>query len=42
MVSGLYSDWRQSQDIVPVAHPDEDQPNPDKPDTQIALGSGTK
>jgi len=39
MVSGLYSDWRQTQDIVPVAHPDEDKPNPD---TQIALGSGTK
>lgn len=39
MVSGLYSDWRQTQDIVPMAHPDEDKPNPD---TQIALGSGTK
>ena len=39
MVSGLYADWRQTQDIVPVAHPDEDKPNPN---TQIALGSGTK
>jgi hypothetical protein len=37
MVSGLYSDWRDTQTIVPVAHPDED-----KPETQIALGSGTK
>jgi len=42
MVSGLYSDWRETQTIVPVAHPDEDKPDSDKPETQVALGSGTK
>lgn len=42
MVSGLYSDWRETQDIIPVEHPENDKPDSDKPDTQIALGSGTK
>lgn len=42
MVSGLYSDWRETQTIVPVAHPDEEKPGSLKPDTEIALGSGTK
>lgn len=42
MVSGLYTDWRETQTIVPVSHPDEDKPDTVKPDTQIALGSGTK
>ena len=42
MVSGLYSNWRETQTIVPVAHPDEDKPDSVKPDMQIALGSGTK
>jgi hypothetical protein len=41
-VSGLYSDWRETQDIIPVEHPENDKPDSDKPDTQIALGSGTK
>jgi hypothetical protein len=42
MVSGLYADWRETQNIVPVAHPDEQRPDSDKPETQVALGSGTK
>jgi hypothetical protein len=37
MVSGHYSEWRQTQTIVPLAHPDTDTP-----DTQVAMGSGTK
>src|SRR5208337_17745 len=41
MVSGLYSDWRETQDIIPVEHPDE-HPDSDKPEAQVALGSGTK
>jgi hypothetical protein len=37
MVSGHYSEWRETQDIVPIERPDSD-----KPETQIALGTGTK
>jgi hypothetical protein len=37
MVSGHYSEWRQTQTIVPLAHPDTAIP-----DTQVAMGSGTK
>src|SRR4029077_15934843 len=37
MVSGHYSEWRETQTIVPVEHPDRD-----KPETQVAMGSGTK
>jgi hypothetical protein len=45
MVSGLYSDWRETQNIIPVEHPDEHpdrHPENDKPEAQVALGSGTK
>jgi hypothetical protein len=37
MVSGLYSDWRETQTIIPV-----ERPETEKPETQVALGSGTK
>jgi hypothetical protein len=37
MVSGHYSEWRETQTIVPIERPDQD-----KPDTEVALGSGTK
>jgi hypothetical protein len=37
MVSGHYSEWRVTQDIVPVEHPDRD-----KPETQVAMGAGTR
>ena len=37
MVSGNYSDWRQTQTIVPFEHPDTDAP-----ETQVAVGSGTR
>jgi hypothetical protein len=39
MVSGLYSDWRQTQTIVPM---DREHPDSDAPATQVALGAGTK
>jgi len=47
MVSGLYSDWRQTQSIIPMDHPDIDRPDSvhpysDAPATQVALGTGTK
>ena len=37
MVSGHYSDWRQTQTIVPLEH--QDQQNLD---TEVAMGEGTK
>ena len=38
MVSGHYSEWRETQNIVPVEHQDDE-----KPPTQVALGAaGTK
>jgi hypothetical protein len=47
MVSGLYSDWRQTQDISPMDRPDVVRPNTDHPDSdapaaQIAMDTGTK
>jgi len=42
MVSGLYSDWRETQNIVPIEHPENEHPDSDKPVAQVALGSGTK
>jgi hypothetical protein len=40
MVSGLYSDWRQTQNIVPIEHPELEHPN-NLPEAQVAMGSGT-
>lgn len=37
MVSGHYAEWRQTQDVIPADHPENEQPQ-----TQVALGSGTK
>jgi hypothetical protein len=34
MVSGRYSDWRDTQDIVPVEHPETQ-----RPDTQLAVAA---
>jgi hypothetical protein len=47
MVSGNYSDWRQTQDVVPMDRPDNDRPDSERPDSeapvaQVSLGSGTK
>jgi hypothetical protein len=37
MVSGLYSDWRETQTIIPMEHPDTTTPA-----TQVAMGAGGK
>jgi hypothetical protein len=37
MVSGHYAEWRQTQDIIPIEHPQNETP-----ENQVALGSGTK
>ncbi len=37
MVSGLYSDWRETQTIIPMEHPDTTAPA-----TQVAMGAGGK
>jgi hypothetical protein len=37
MVSGRYADWRETQNIVPLEHPEEE-----KPATEVASGSGGK
>jgi len=39
MVSGHYSEWRETQTIVPLERPDQDKP--EIPATEVALGSGT-
>jgi hypothetical protein len=36
MVSGHYSEWRETQNIIPLDHPDTETPAP-----QVALGSGS-
>src|SRR4029077_7896274 len=37
MVSGHYSEWRETQDIVPV-----DSPEAPRPETQLTAENGTK
>ena len=41
MVSGHYTEWRETQNIVPLERPDQDKPESDKPETEVALGSGS-
>lgn len=41
MVSGHYSEWRETQTIIPMEHPDQDKPQTPAPtQTEVALGSG--
>ncbi|HEX3818691.1 MAG TPA: DUF5715 family protein [Candidatus Sulfotelmatobacter sp.] len=40
MVSGHYAEWRETQTIVPMERPNQDQP--ELPGTEVAQGSGTK
>ena len=37
MVSGHYSEWRETQTIIPIEHPENDTPQ-----TQVAMGSGSR
>lgn len=40
MVSGHYSEWRETQTIIPIERPDQEKPAP--PATEVAMGSGGK
>src|SRR5579862_6008981 len=40
MVSGNYNEWRDTQTIVPVEHPEQEKP--EVPANEVAMGSGTK
>lgn len=37
MVSGHYAEWRETQTMIPI-----EQPQPDKPATEVAMGAGTR
>jgi hypothetical protein len=41
MVSGLYSNWRETQNIVPIEH-DNDRPDAPTTESPVAAGTGTK
>jgi len=41
MVSGHYSEWRETQNIVPLEHLNS-EPDTVAPDAQVALGSGSR
>jgi len=41
MVSGHYSQWRETQNIIPLERPDMDRPDSDTPEAQVAMGSGS-
>ena len=40
MVSGHYSEWRETQTIIPIERPDQEKPA--IPSTEVAMGSGGK
>ena len=42
MVSGHYAEWRETQTIVPIERPDQKPDVPPTPQTEVALGGGTK
>jgi hypothetical protein len=45
MVSGHYSEWRETQTIVPIERPEQEQEKPDAPrvpQPEVASGGGTK
>jgi len=42
MVSGHYSEWRETQSIVPIERPDQDKPEQNKPAAEVAMGVGGK
>ena len=41
MVSGHYSEWRDTQTIVPIERPDQEKPQT-VPQTEVAMGGGSK
>ena len=42
MVSGHYSEWRETQSIVPMERPDQDKPQQEKLAADVAMGAGGK
>lgn len=40
MVSGHYSEWRETQTIIPMERPDQEKPT--TPSTEVAMGAGGK
>jgi len=42
MVSGHYSEWRETQSIVPMERPDHDKPQQEKLAADVAMGAGGK
>jgi len=42
MVSGHYSEWRDTQSIVPIEHPDQGKPQQEKLAAEVAMGAGGK
>lgn len=42
MVSGHYSEWRETQSIVPMERPDQDKPQQEKLSAEVAMGAGGK
>ena len=43
MVSGHYDEWRNTQTIVPIEHPEQEKPQtPVMPSSEVAMESGTK
>jgi len=39
MVSGHYSEWRETQSMIPIEKPDQEKPDQEKLPTDVALGS---
>jgi hypothetical protein len=37
MVSGHYSEWRETQTIIPIGRPEQDRPT-----TEVAMGTGAQ
>jgi len=40
MVGGHYSEWRETQTIIPMERPDQEKPA--TPSSEVAMGSGGK
>lgn len=41
MVSGHYNEWRETQTIVPIEHPDQEKPAPETPASEVAVSTAS-
>lgn len=41
MVSGHYNEWRETQTIVPIEHPDQEKPAPETPSSEVAVSTAS-